>query len=823
MDELVGKTFGRYRIEAPLGRGGMASVYLAADPAFGRTVAIKIVDPGLGQQNPRLVERFLREARAIARLQHPHILPVYDVGEQGGEGYLVMQYVTGGTLRDRLRGPRGARVLAPAEAVALLAPVGAALDYAHRQGVLHRDVKPTNVLLAEQDHPFLADFGLAKGFDQEGVSGLTATGMMIGTPEYMSPEQGQGGALDGRSDLYSLAVVLYEALTGRTPFRGETANETPVSIVVRHVTAPPPSPRAFNPALSPAVEAVLLRALAKAPDERYPTAGALFAALREALAETAAGVRSDAPTLMGATPPPAAGYVAPTVGGAPPSYPSLPTSYPATPTPYPSTPPSYPSLPPVSPPGGLSAPVSYGTPPPATPPPAGGMPAEAPRRGAVPAWLVIAGAAILLLVVVVGIAGALALRGGGGGATGQPTAPPGTAVAAATAPAATSEPAATTEPTATAPAATATTPPAATNTAVPTAVAAATAPAPTAVAAGAATPGRREVILFSADRPGVHNSQIYVMNPDGSDAHRMVATNGHSWAPRIAPDGRTFVFSVVIGAHNNHSASGGGLDGTGTHNIFSAHADGSNITQLTQDKSWDNVWSWSPDGKWVAFTTDRDGNWEIYKMTPDGKNVTRITNDPANEGWPAWTHDGKHIVFSSNRDGIYQLYMMDEDGKNVRRLTHSETDDSFPAISPDGTKIVYTAYAPGSDESRSELYLMDIDGSNATRLTSTVALNATPCWSPDGKKIAFFSNRDGNSNIYTMNADGSDVKRLTVDGDNETPSWGYLDTTPATPTGAAPGGAPPAGDPPAPPVAWAPPVSRATEGRARRAARPLRG
>ncbi|HEX5505348.1 MAG TPA: serine/threonine-protein kinase, partial [Thermomicrobiales bacterium] len=375
MDPLVGATLGRYRVDARLGRGGMATVYRAHDPAFGRVVALKVLDPAL-TGDPAFVQRFLREARAIARLQHPNILPVYDVGEQDGEGYLVMQYVTGGTLRDRLRVPRGARVLAPAEAAALLAPVGAALDYAHRQGVLHRDVKPTNILLTEQDHPFLADFGLAKGFDQDGVSGLTATGMMIGTPEYMSPEQGQGGALDGRSDLYSLGVVLYEALTGRTPFRGETANETPVSIVVRHVTAPPPPPRALNPALSPAVEAVLLRALAKSPDERYPTAGALFAALREALAETAAGVRSDAPTLTD------------TAGmGMPAGYHPAGAAPPARPTP------------PAHPPPPLPDPAAA----PATPPPdaAGGGGAARQRR--VPAWLAIAGAAVLLLIAVVGI------------------------------------------------------------------------------------------------------------------------------------------------------------------------------------------------------------------------------------------------------------------------------------------------------------------------------------------------------------------------------------------------------------------------------------
>ncbi len=261
-----GTNFGSYRIDGELGEGGMATVYRAYQPSLRRTVAIKVIGAHLAGQLD-FQARFRREAEVLARLEHPNILPVYDFGEQDGQAYIVYRYVGGGTLRERLKGPL------PLEAVErLLAPVADALDFAHSQGVVHRDIKPTNILLTEQDVPIVADFGLARlleaGIAAPGsdlTQQLTQAGMGLGTPSYMAPEQAQGSAVDGRADQYALGIVAYQMLTGSVPF----VAETPLAVALKHVTEPLPSPRSRNPELSEAVEQALLRALAKDPAGRF--------------------------------------------------------------------------------------------------------------------------------------------------------------------------------------------------------------------------------------------------------------------------------------------------------------------------------------------------------------------------------------------------------------------------------------------------------------------------------------------------------------------------------------------------------------------------
>ncbi|MFN8378294.1 MAG: protein kinase [Anaerolineae bacterium] len=264
---------GPYRIEAPMGQGGMATIYRATQQRLDRVVAIKMLHPVFAQ-DATFLSRFEREAQIVARLDHPHIVPVYDFSDYNGQPYLVMKYIDGTTLKmAQADGP-----LQPDEILRLLTPIADALDYAHRQGVLHRDVKPSNILIASDGTPWLTDFGLAR---MAALGSSTLSGdMMLGTPHYISPEQALGSQnLTSSTDLYSFGVVLYELVSGRVPFTGDT----PYAIVHAHIYDPLPAPRSLNPDLSTAVEAVLVKALSKEPAERYPTATALIDAYRAAL------------------------------------------------------------------------------------------------------------------------------------------------------------------------------------------------------------------------------------------------------------------------------------------------------------------------------------------------------------------------------------------------------------------------------------------------------------------------------------------------------------------------------------------------------------
>lgn len=266
---MPARLFGRYEIRQEIGRGGMAHVYLAHDPTFRRQVAIKVLPPHF-LDNPVLRARFEREARLIATIEHPAIVPVYDFGEQEGQLYLVMRYMPGGSLQERIR--RAPLSLARAsEILTLLAP---ALDAVHAQEIVHRDLKPANILLDAFDNPALSDFGIAH-FSEATVD-LTGEAI-IGTPAYMSPEQVRADvALDGRSDIYSLGVILFEMLVGRQPYQAAT----PMSIAMRHLMEPVPDIHSLRPELPVSFQTVLDRALAKDRDRRYKHATDMAADLR---------------------------------------------------------------------------------------------------------------------------------------------------------------------------------------------------------------------------------------------------------------------------------------------------------------------------------------------------------------------------------------------------------------------------------------------------------------------------------------------------------------------------------------------------------------
>lgn len=258
---------GRYEIKAELGRGGMATVYHAYDPMFEREVALKILPQEL-LHDEQYRGRFEREAKIIARLEHATIVPVYDVGQENNQPYFVMRYMAGGSLADRMTGDP----LSLTETARIIQRVGAALDYAHTKGIIHRDLKPGNILFDESGDPFISDYGIAKLSQSQ--TNLTGTSI-IGTPTYMSPEQAQGEDIDGRSDIYSLGVIVYEMLSGRLPYEANT----PLGLVFKHVSEPIPHILDVNPELPTATEAVIEKAMAKNPKDRFATGADLAAAL----------------------------------------------------------------------------------------------------------------------------------------------------------------------------------------------------------------------------------------------------------------------------------------------------------------------------------------------------------------------------------------------------------------------------------------------------------------------------------------------------------------------------------------------------------------
>ncbi|MGD0613528.1 MAG: serine/threonine-protein kinase [Anaerolineales bacterium] len=274
MDNLVGQNLGRYHIIEPLGQGGMASVYKAFDTTLERNVAIKIIrtDVNVGADQAQFLKRFQREAKALAQLDHPYILKVLDYGEQAGIPYLVMPFVEGGTLKEKMGQP-----VPYQEAAALLAPIARALEYAHQLKIIHRDVKPANILISRSGAPILSDFGIAKMMESGESTQLTATGVGIGTPDYMAPEQWMGKS-DPHTDMYSLGIVFFQMVTGHLPFSADT----PAAVLIKHMQDPLPRPRLFVPELPESVEQVLFKALAKDPKNRFPNMG-VFAELLEKL------------------------------------------------------------------------------------------------------------------------------------------------------------------------------------------------------------------------------------------------------------------------------------------------------------------------------------------------------------------------------------------------------------------------------------------------------------------------------------------------------------------------------------------------------------
>lgn len=272
MEDLTGKQLGPYKLIKQMGEGGMATVYKAYQASMDRYVALKIL-PSHFANDPQFSQRFIQEAKVIANLEHPNILPVHDFGKSDNYTYLVMRLIEGGSLSDLMNGSP----LPFSEINRVISQIGSALDYAHRHGVIHRDIKPANILIDKLGNCLLTDFGVAKIV--EGSSHLTKTGGILGTPAYISPEQGMGQAIDHRTDIYSLGVILYQMVVGILPYNAET----PMAVVIKHIHDPLPPPHLRFPTLPEAIEQVILKSLTKSPADRFDSAGTMVAALDKAV------------------------------------------------------------------------------------------------------------------------------------------------------------------------------------------------------------------------------------------------------------------------------------------------------------------------------------------------------------------------------------------------------------------------------------------------------------------------------------------------------------------------------------------------------------
>ena len=667
-DPRIGTELAGFRIESLIGRGGMGVVYLAEQVRYGRKVALKILAPELAADSG-FRDRFEQEWRMAAKLEHPNIVPVYEAGEAEGVLYIAMRYVGGIDLNALLA--REGRLEAP-RALGIVSQVASALDAAHAQGLVHRDVKPGNILVAQvqgaPEHVYLTDFGVAK--QTTAGSGLTKTGLFIGTVDYAAPEQIEGKTLDGRADVYALGCVLYQCLTGVLPYE----KDSEVAMLYAHLMETPPSLAAKDPELEP-LDPVIAKALAKSPDDRYPTCRELVSSAQTALA-------SAAPTAVETAAGAALTVADPnrTVAGRPAAGPTVADG----------------------PRGAVPATVKATT-----------------ADGAPPPWwrsrrALIAGAAVLVLAGAgAGIAAALSGGGGGGSTTSAVTT--GTATGVTTAAAGDGGTSA-----------------GSTGTDVSSGSGAIVFESWRSGAldlyamhldgSGRArltnTPAEELTPKYSPDGTKIAYAsneggdfEIVVSNADGSDPKALTDNAVDDGNPAWSPDGTKIAYAEQRGADLE---------------IFLMNSDGSDPQQLTDNSVDDELPDWSPDGSEIAFssTSGPNGAFEVRVMNADGSGQKSLTATKAASEAPAWSPDGSTILFTSNREGgNFDIWQMNADGSDQRRLASAAEEDSLPRWVPNGAQIVYQSSRDGDFE----IFIMNADGSSQTQLTDDL----TPDYAPD--------------------------------------------------------------------------------------------
>lgn len=710
-DDLIGKTIGGYQILDVVGKGGMATVYRAQQVSMNRAVAVKVL-PVQFLNDDTYLQRFNQEVAIVSKLEHRSIVPVHDYGEHNGQPYIVMRYMSGGSVDDLLNdGP-----LEPERILDIYEQIAPALDYAHTKNVLHRDLKPSNILLDDDGGAYLTDFGIARVLGEQPASGITTQGV-VGTPSYMSPEQAQGLALDGRSDVYALGIMLFELATGRRPFE----SDTPYGVAVLQVTAPPPSPRTYNPQLSFALEQVIYMALRKKREERYPNAVGLVDALKRALNKPVMTVHDTQPGFQRPPMPQPQPQMQP-----PPAQPVYAL-------------PSNPAANPAQVSSGYSQPVPR-------------------RRPARPSSLwVSAAVGALLGCGVLAVVALIALIIVSNMASGTPAAPTRT-------PSRVTDPARSAQ---TTPAGNPTLDPtseAARATLVPRSEAAEPAATASILPVGlrpSATPdvirsGLSGKLVFFAERGD--NTDLFSLDlASGIEAQITFDTNDDSY-PSVSPDGRWIAFQS---------------DRDGDSDIYVMDIEGRNQRRLTDNDAQDRLPDWSPDGAWIVFSSDvrGDGTYDLYAIRPDGTDLRRVFEDDERSSQPRYSPDGGYLVFTTGGalDGsTWEIGRLNLATESFTRLTNNAYKDWSPSYSPDGRTILYLTGGSGGEaaEGSSAIAIMDHDGNTGRILYDGPGYEWGAVFSPDGAYITFttLSDETGQEEVFVMSADGRDVQQITVGG-----------------------------------------------------------
>lgn len=694
MENLTGKQLGQYRIVSPLGEGGMAAVYKAYQPSMERYVALKILPRHLAS-DPEFHGRFEQEAKVVAKLQHVYILPVHDFGEEDGYAFIVMPYIETGTLSGVLQG----EPLPLWRIWEVISQVGQALDYAHERGVVHRDIKPSNILIDETGNCLLTDFGIAKMI--EGSVQFTRTGAIVGTPAYMSPEQIRGDSLDGRSDEYSLGIVLYEMATGRPPFRAET----PPAIFVKHLHDPLPLPRDLNEDLPESLELVIVKCLAKDPAGRYRSMHQVVEALSKAmpggppipmptgsddlvqaatlrgtgedeLSEAADGLRMRAlPKEASSTSSDAGGSgEAQVLGG-------------------------FPNM------GGHPAPVD------------GTLDRRSARRLM---WLGGAVVVAFIILFAAAVTGALLIaRGEVVGQTALPTPTQRVTAAHRTA----------------------------TTASVILRSTATPLPMATEVPEASVQSWRQGRIVFSGRMNGT--LAIYEMDLTAGASPRIIANPGRNEAFRgssLSPDADRVAYYIYGARAEILSISGGEVvrtaedcnsptwapDGTrlicGTHSgggsrfLLVDASTGSRLSLLDPGVSGAVIPAWSPDASELVFAALGQQGSAVWRSDSNGQGAVLLTAGTGEHYAPSWSPDGSRIAFQSSAENeTSQIWIMDRQGGNKRQVTHS-TDgwSAAPAWSPDGRWLAFVSSQAGSiGADYGEIFVLSLDTGELAQLTST--------------------------------------------------------------------------------------------------------